>query len=216
MVGRVLYTQMDMVFLCSRGVARTLISGVPDALRSRAGDERKLLPLDYGRLLLNGGTGNGLPLQVFPDISSPSFRRAVQEDNRWFRSEVQRHRAALEAAHRQAEVQDGFVPIVSGHWRFRNETKEYQYWAKTGKLPRHTDMCSIRHWYYHVHVANPEVFIRGWPRNHPTPLSKMRHYWQCNCEPPDCLPEGWPADRSGRDGSGGSEATASEGRNAGQ
>lgn len=194
-VSRALYTQMDMVFVCSRVVARALLPGIVEALLSRSGNERRLLPLNYDRML-RSGTGNGLPLQVFPDIGSPSLTRAVERESRWLRAEVRRHRAALEAAHHAAEAAAAAgrsVPIISGHWRFRNDTKEYQYWKRAGRLPSDSAMCSIRHWYYHVHVAEPEVLLRGWPNWIPTPLSAKRHYAQCNCEPPACVPEGWEA-----------------------
>ena len=58
----------------------------------------------------------------------------------------------------------------------------------------------IRHWFYHVHRAEPEVLMRQWsgsaiklsrtrpdleaPRQQ-TASRVRRHYHHCNCEPPE-------------------------------
>lgn len=187
--ARVIYSAGDIVFFCNREVAHILFDDIPQKLASRAGNERKLLPLNYGRILRTG-EGNALPLQVFPDVGKELRDALVGNQGRGLLiSAIRKHRASLEAAHLRAESED--VPIFSGHWRFRNDTKQYQYWKKTNRIPRDHEMCSMRHWFYHVHQAEPEVLMRGWSGS-PLKLSKTRHYQHCNCEPPTCIPDGWP------------------------
>eukprot|EP00435_Cladocopium_sp_Y103_P052271 s1026_g16.t1 len=187
--ARVIYSAGDIVFFCNREVAHILFDDILQKLTSRAGNERKLLPLNYGRILRTG-EGNALPLQVFPDVGKELRDALVGNQGRGFLiSAIRKHRASLEAAHLRAESED--VPIFSGHWRFRNDTKQYQYWKKTNRIPRDHEMCSMRHWFYHVHQAEPEVLMRGWSGS-PLKLSRTRHYQHCNCEPPTCIPDGWP------------------------
>jgi len=192
LVARVVYTVLDLLFLCSREAARTLLGDIQHRLEGRAGNERRILPIKYDKLLR--GDGRDVAMQVFPDLGSERFREAVQQNHiNVVKMEVRRHRAALEALHRRADAGE-VLPIVSGHWRFRNDTQEYKKWEELGRLPKDDEMDSIRHWYYHLHTATPEVSARGWPVK--VPLSRMRHYRQCNCEPPDCfradLPYPWP------------------------
>merc|ERR1712194_213467 len=189
--ARVLYTQMDVVFVSNRAVASDLLEDVATRILSRAGDESQYLPLDYRRILLSPDRGGVMPLQVFPDIGVESFRTAVVEDGWRLRAEILQNLEALEVAHERSAAGIG-LPTITGHWRFRTDTKQYKYWTSTGRLPRNTDMCSIRHWYYHIHVTEPDVHMRSWPVEQPPPLSKTRHYQTCNCEPPDCIPAGWP------------------------
>merc|ERR1712000_187399 len=85
MAGRVIYSLQDVIFLCRRDVARTLLGDVMEQLKSRAGNERRVFPLDYDRIF-RSDLSNGLMLQVFPDIGSEAFRTAVQEKGPlWFK-----------------------------------------------------------------------------------------------------------------------------------
>lgn len=187
--GRTIYTMQDIVFLCNRAVAQTLLQDILTELERRSGNESRIFPLNYGRIL-RGDFGNGLTLQVFPDVSA-EFRTALTEntDYRTLRMAFLKHRSGLESAHRQAE-QGLAQNIVSGHWMFRKDTKEYKYWVSVGRTPQVHMMCSVRHWFYHIHAAEPEVSIRAWPMK--LTLSRKRHHTQCNCEPPDCIPASWP------------------------
>ncbi|CAE7413481.1 TDP1 [Symbiodinium pilosum] len=162
LTGSVVYSAHDVVFFCNRQVAHTLLNDILEKFIARSGNESRLLPLDYGRLL-RADEGNAMPLQVFPDVHW-SFHAAVVGHERkpgMFASVVRRFRADLEAAHRRSE-QGEAVQTVSGHWRFRSDTKQYQHWQRTNRLPRNNEMCSMRHWFYHVHRAEPEVLMRGW------------------------------------------------------
>ncbi|CAE8593618.1 unnamed protein product, partial [Polarella glacialis] len=183
------YSHGDIIFLCNRKVAGALLENVLPDLVSRAGNEKRLFPLDYGRML-RVGEGNGLALQVFPDVGDPAFREALKTSaSNSLMMAFRRNRGAFEAAHQQV-AQGKTVPVISGHWRFRNDTKQYAHWLRTGRLPKDHEMCSMRHWYYHVHQTEPEVLMRVWPQRE-VKLSKTRHYEQCNCEPPECIPHGW-------------------------
>lgn len=182
LVGRVLYGLMDIVFICRRDVARLLLSGIVRQLMSRAGDQHVLRPLRYERIergLREGADYSGLLVQNFPDIGCETFRQAVLRDGvGHLRAAIAKRRASFEAAHHEAAT--GVAPpTISAHWRFTGKQK----WDRK-------EMCSITHWYYHMHVAEPEVSMRGWPTH--VGLSKIRHYRQCNCEPPHCIPNGFP------------------------
>ncbi|CAK9047416.1 Hypothetical protein SCF082_LOCUS26713 [Durusdinium trenchii] len=193
--ARVIYSAGDIMFFSNREVAHTLFDDILEKMAARAGNERRLLPLNYDRILRTG-EGNALPLQIFPDVG-PELRDALynkllfpHQRQGMLLSTIRKHRSALEAAHLRAS-QGVAVPTVSGHWRFRNDTKQFQYWKKVNRVPRDHEMCSMRHWFYHVHRAEPEVLMKAWTQPKPQ-LSKTRHYQHCNCEPPVCIPDGWP------------------------
>eukprot|EP00929_Paragymnodinium_shiwhaense_P059541 TRINITY_DN29822_c0_g1_i2.p1 TRINITY_DN29822_c0_g1~~TRINITY_DN29822_c0_g1_i2.p1 ORF type:complete len:310 (-),score=64.77 TRINITY_DN29822_c0_g1_i2:10-939(-) len=189
---RVVYSWYDIAFFCRRDVAEDILGQLLRTLLSRSGQQKVLLPFNYERLL-RVGLGNGLKNQIFPDIDSAAFREAVQGNKaKLFEEEVRRHRKTLEAAHQRAEAGHQ-VPIVTGHERFRPETDEYKELAAKGKLVPENHMCPVTHWFYHLHSVEPEVMIRNWPwdEDRPLRLDPMRFTKQCNCEPPDCVPEQW-------------------------
>ena len=186
--ARVIYSALDLMFFSNREVAQILFDDILEKLASRAGNERRLLPLNYDRILRTG-EATGLSLQVFPDVKDLGEALKGKLRGGLVLSLIRKYRGALEAAHVRAETEN--VPIVSGHWRFRNDSKQYQYWQKMNRTPRDHEMCSVRHWFYHVHRAEPEVLMRPWIRPLMN-LSKTRHYQHCNCEPPVCIPDGWP------------------------
>lgn len=189
---RIVYSAGDMLFLCNREVASTLLHDILDKLQSRAGDQTRLLQLNYGRLL-RSEAGNGLSLQVFPDTGDDELREALIHGKPTWKALVKRNLAALEIAHKRAS-KGRPVKTFTGHWSYRNDTPQFKYWARTNRLPSKKSMCSVRHWYYHVHRAEPEVLMSDWPQEG-LKLSKSRHYHHCNCEPPSCIPQGWSEPR---------------------
>eukprot|EP00927_Polykrikos_kofoidii_P035775 TRINITY_DN30306_c0_g1_i1.p1 TRINITY_DN30306_c0_g1~~TRINITY_DN30306_c0_g1_i1.p1 ORF type:complete len:586 (+),score=73.05 TRINITY_DN30306_c0_g1_i1:141-1898(+) len=190
--GRVLYTWYDILFFCRRDVARTVIGNLIGELRSRTGDQRKLRPLNYDRLL-RLGLAHGVRSQLFPDVGAQDFRSAVEANDlgRLFEL-LPRYLEVLEAAHQRAAIGDD-VTIVTADERFRPETPEYQAWLREGRVAPPTHMCAVAHWFYHLHVAEPEVLVLDWPM--PTEgrlwLDPNRFGILCNCEPPSCWPAEW-------------------------
>ena len=131
-------------------MAHILFHQLLEEIAARAGSEWRLLPLNYERILRTG-EGNALSLQVFPDVG-PDLRDALYGLARpgLLMSAIRKHRAELEAAHLDVDV-----PMISGHWRrakgcsplstrFRNDSKQYQYWKAKKRLPRDHEMCSMR------------------------------------------------------------------------
>lgn len=188
--SRVVYSYLDVVFMCRRDVARTLLGSLTEQLELRSGHQLRLLPINYDRFLHS--EYGALTLQVFPEIGSGRFRRAARDNNYpVFRKEVEYHRGLLEDMHRRAEAGNS-VQSFSYHWRYNNKTKEYKWWQKRDRLPEDNSMCSIRHWYYHIHIAEPEVTILQWTTPHPK-MSLQRHYRHCNCEPWHCFRWDFPS-----------------------
>ncbi|CAE7441176.1 unnamed protein product [Symbiodinium sp. CCMP2592] len=157
-----------------------------------AGDQKRLYPLDFERLLRRG-MGDGLRLQMYPDVGSTELREAIQEGKTLqARGPLRRLQRELKAA-QEASFRGETVPTFSGHWRFRPDTWQYQAWKQDGRLAPDAQMCSVTRWFYLIHRTDPEIRVEHWPqvgRGGPK-LFPERFASNCNCEPPHCWPLAW-------------------------
>ncbi|CAE7567761.1 unnamed protein product [Symbiodinium natans] len=193
LTSRVIYSFTDLLFLSRRDVAHSLLGDVTKKMASFAGDQRRLYPLDFARVLRRG-LGDGLRLQMFPDVGSTELREAIQE-NKFLRAQgwLRRFKHELMAA-QEAAVQGEDVPTFTGHWRFRPDTWQYQAWKRDGRLAPDKQMCSVTRWFYLIHRTDPEITIQEWPHVKGRKILRLfpeRFASNCNCEPPHCWPMAW-------------------------